>query len=182
MLFNAVIVVWVASEVILGAVRHAGSSGARRDRGSLGVLWITFILGSMAGSALRRVEATRMHGTWPYETGLALVMIGIAIRWTAILTLRRYFTINVMIQEGHELIDRGIYAMVRHPSYSGVMVSVIGLGVAFGNWLSLAVLTIAGFAGLAYRIAVEERALVDHFGDRYRHYARRTKRLIPGVY
>ena len=182
MLFNLVIVAWVASEMILGVMRHTGARGTRRDRGSLALLWIALAAASMVSSHLRRVEVTRIPGAWPYWAGLALVVAGIIIRWTAILTLRRYFTIAVTIQEGHELIDHGIYSAVRHPAYSGAIVSVIGLGLAFGNWLSLAVLTIVGVAALSYRIAVEERALVDHFGDRYRDYARRTKRLIPGVY
>jgi protein-S-isoprenylcysteine O-methyltransferase Ste14 len=182
MLFNVVIVAWIASEVILGVLRHAGARGERRDRGSLALLWIALTAGAIAGSALRGVAATRIAGTWTVWTGLALIIIGIIIRWTAILTLRRYFTIDVAIQEGHELIDRGIYSAVRHPSYSGALVSFIGLGLAFGNWLSVAVLAILGFAALGYRIRVEEEALVDHFGDRYRRYAQRTKRLIPGVY
>ena len=182
MLFTAVVVGWVASEIILGVMRHAGARGARSDRGSLAVLWVALFAGSVAGAQLQRVSATRIHGAWAYWSGVALVVIGIAIRWTAILTLRRYFTIEVMIQEGHELIDRGIYAAVRHPSYSGALVSFLGLGLAFRNWLSLTVLMTAGLAALSYRIRVEERALVGHFGERYRDYARRTKRLIPGVY
>lgn len=182
MLFTAVIMAWVASEIILGVFRHTGARGERRDRGSLALLWIALTIASMAGAMLRRVEVTRIHGAWAYWTGLALVVIGIVIRWTAILTLRRYFTIAVTIQEDHQLIDRGIYSVVRHPSYSGALVSLLGLGLAFRNWLSLAVLIIVGLAALSYRIAVEERALIDHFGDRYRDYARRTKRLIPGAY
>ena len=182
MLFTAVIAVWIASEVGLGLLRHAGARGARRDRGSLAVLWIALTAGAIAGSFLRRVEVTHIDGSWAYWIGLVLVVAGIAIRWTAILTLRRYFTVDVMIQEGHELIDRGIYSVVRHPSYSGAIVSFAGLGLAMGNWLSLGTLMIIGIAALSYRIRVEERALVEHFGERYRDYARRTKRLIPGIY
>jgi protein-S-isoprenylcysteine O-methyltransferase Ste14 len=182
MLFAAVVVAWVASEVILGVMRHAGARGERRDRGSLALLWVALSAGSMAAVFLRRTGVGRIDGGWAYWTGLALIVIGIVIRWTAILTLRRYFTIDVVIQEGHELIDRGIYSVVRHPSYSGAIVSFIGLGMALRNWLSVAALTVIGFAALSYRIGVEERALIEHFGDRYRDYARRTKRLIPGIY
>jgi protein-S-isoprenylcysteine O-methyltransferase Ste14 len=182
MLFAIVVVAWVGSEIVLGVMRHAGASGDRRDRGSLAVVWVALFVGCIGGGYLQPVAAMRIHGAWAYWTGLALIVIGIVIRWTAILTLRRYFTIDVAIQEGHELIDRGIYTVVRHPSYSGALVSLLGLGLAFRNWLSLAVVMIAGLASLLYRIHVEERALIDHFGERYRDYARRTRRLIPGVY
>jgi protein-S-isoprenylcysteine O-methyltransferase Ste14 len=179
MLFIVVVAIWVGSEVVLGVLRHGG---ARRDRGSLFILLIGLAGAGMLGAYLRRVDATRIRGAWPLWTGLALIVIGIVIRWTAILTLRRYFTVDVAIQRDHQLIDRGIYSVVRHPAYSGSLVSFAGLGIALGNWLSLAALMIIGIAALSYRIAVEERALIDHFGDRYRDYARRTKRLIPGVY
>jgi len=181
-LFIAVVAVWIASEVVLGARRHAEARASRRDRGSLALLWIAITAAAYAGSALRAVRATRIDGTWAFWTGIALIAAGIVIRWSAILTLRRYFTVDVAIQQGHELVERGIYSVVRHPSYSGALISFAGLGLAFRNWLSVAVVIITTVAALSYRIAVEERALIDHFGDSYRDYARRTKRLIPGVY
>ena len=109
-------------------------------------------------------------------------LIGADAREIAILTLRRQFTVDVSIQEDHELIDRGVYAVIRHPAYTGAIISFAGLGLVFDNWLSFAAVLIIAVAALSYRIAVEERALVEHFGDRYRAYARRTKRLIPGIY
>src|SRR5207249_1027008 len=107
------------------------------------------------------------------------MLAGIAIRATAILTLQRFFTVRVMIQEGHQLVEHGVYSMVRHPSYSGALVSFVGLGLAFGNWLSLIVIAGAALAAFSYRIHVEEQALLAHFGDRYRQYAAHTRRLIP---
>ena len=172
--------IWVASEIALGIARHAGARSSG-DRGSLIVIWIVITAAVFGGSALRNVEATRMP-PWLFWIGMALIVAGVFVRWIAILTLRRYFTVNVVIQEGHELIDRGIYAIVRHPSYSGAILSFIGLGFAFENWLSLALILVAVLLGFSYRIRVEEQVLIAHFGDRYRGYARRTKRLIPGIF
>ena len=116
------------------------------------------------------------------DTGIALIVAGVIIRAIAIATLWRYFSVDVTIRKDQALIQHGPYALVRHPAYTGSLLSFIGLGVAFGSWLSLAIVTVAAFAGFAYRIAIEERALVEHFGDAYRSYSARTKRLIPGVF
>jgi protein-S-isoprenylcysteine O-methyltransferase len=172
--------IWVSSEIALGIARRAGARSSA-DRGSLTVLWIAITAGTFAAGALKNVQSTRMPPSF-FWVGIALILAGVAVRWTAILTLRRYFTVNVAIQEGHELIDRGIYAVVRHPAYSGSLLSFIGLGFGFENWLSLALVLVAALVGFSYRIRVEEQVLIAHFGDRYRDYARRTKRLIPGVF
>jgi protein-S-isoprenylcysteine O-methyltransferase Ste14 len=117
-----------------------------------------------------------------FWVGLALIVIGIIIRAIAIATLWRYFTVDVSIREGHELVDRGLYSVIRHPAYTGSLLSFLGLGFAFRNWLSVAIIAAMTIAGFSYRIYVEESALIEHFGDRYRDYMRRSKRLIPGIY
>jgi protein-S-isoprenylcysteine O-methyltransferase Ste14 len=83
--------------------------------------------------------------------------------------------------EGHKIIDKGLYGIIRHPSYLGSLVTFAGLGLALENWLSLLVLLALPVAATLYRISVEEKALLDHFGSAYRDYMRRTKRLIPGI-
>ena len=180
--FIALCALWVGSELLIGTIRHSRGGASRRDRGSLAVLWIAITGAAFAGSALRHVKATRIDGPWHHWAGIALIGAGIAVRWSAILTLRRQFTVDVSIQEDHQLIDRGVYAVIRHPAYTGAIISFAGLGLVFDNWLSFAAVLIIAVAALSYRIAVEERALIEHFGDRYRAYARRTKRLIPGIY
>ena len=87
----------------------------------------------------------------------------------------------VEIATGHELIERGMYRVIRHPSYTGLLLSFLGLGFAFRNWISLAVVMTVTFLALSYRVRVEEAALIEHFGDRYREYMKRTKRFIPGL-
>jgi protein-S-isoprenylcysteine O-methyltransferase len=114
--------------------------------------------------------------------GCILVVSGIAIRLVAVATLNRQFTTVVAIVERHELVDTGIYRAVRHPAYLGNLASLLGLGLASGNWYSLAALVVLPLAATLYRIRVEERALLRHFGPAYQEYARRTSRLLPGIY
>jgi|SRR5207302_1084037 len=180
-LLAIVCILWVASELAVMVLKHARGNASRRDRGSLRVLW--------AGISVATVAASMMKGYRPaiigYDTfwiGLGLIIVGIIIRSIAIATLWRYFTVDVSIREGHELVDRGIYHAIRHPAYTGSLLSFLGLGFAFRNWLSVAIIAVATIISFSYRIAVEEDALIEHFGDRYRDYMRRSKRLIPAIY
>ena len=175
--------VWVLSEVVLAIIRRRATKGASQDRGSFTLLWIALVAGIIAASRVQFFPPTRMPNVSAFFwTGIALIVIGIVVRVVAIATLGRMFTVQVTIQQDHQLIDRGIYSKVRHPSYTGSLLSFAGLGLAFGNWLSLALVLLGALVGLLYRIRVEEAALLGHFGDQYRAYSARTKRLIPGIY
>jgi protein-S-isoprenylcysteine O-methyltransferase Ste14 len=180
-LLAIVCILWVASELVVMVLKHARGNASRRDRGSLRVLWAGISIATVAGSMLKEYRPARI-GYDTFWIGLGLIILGVIIRAVAIATLWRYFTVNVSIREGHELVDRGIYGVIRHPAYTGSLLSFLGLGFAFGNWLSLGIIAIVTIIGFSYRIAVEEEALIEHFGDRYRDYMRRSKRLIPGIY
>lgn len=182
LILDAVSAVWVASEIALVFLRHSHKSESR-DRMSLHVLWICIGGSIAAGSMVRRVPATLMPARDAlFFAGTALIVIGIAIRWAAVFTLGRFFTVDVAIRDGHRVVSHGLYGVVRHPMYLGSYVSFIGLGFAFGNWLSLAIIAVATALAFAYRISVEERALTGALGDEYRAYATHTKRFIPGVF
>ncbi|MEA2205231.1 MAG: hypothetical protein QOE77_2007 [Blastocatellia bacterium] len=114
--------------------------------------------------------------------GLALLLVGIVIRWTAIYTLGKYFTGTVLIKNDHQLIRSGWYKHIRHPSYTGALLAHLGLGLSFSNWLSLTLSVVPFSVAAFYRMHVEERALKDAFGDAYISYSQITKRLIPKLY
>ena len=173
--------VWVVSELAVMFLKHARGSASRRDRGSLRVLWAGITIATILGSIVSHYSPTIMP-SWSFPLGIALIIIGIVVRGIAITTLWRYFTVDVSIREGHELVSRGLYRFIRHPSYSGSLLSFVGLGFAFGNWLSLGIIVLATLLGFSYRITVEEGVLLEHFGERYRDYMHRSKRLIPGIY
>jgi protein-S-isoprenylcysteine O-methyltransferase Ste14 len=103
-------------------------------------------------------------------------------RWIAIVSLGKQFTIPVAIVIDHKLITHGVYRFVRHPAYSGIVLCLFGLGLSFENWIRVIILVVPPAAALLYRIHVEEKVLIRHFGSEYEEYVRRTKRLIPGIY
>ena len=106
-------------------------------------------------------------------------MLGVLVRQWAIAVLGRFFSLTVRVAEGHPVVERGPYRLVRHPSYTGVLITFIGLGMAVQSWGGLLVLlAVFGFS-YGYRIRVEEKALISELGQDYVSYMKRTKRLIP---
>lgn len=177
--------IWLVSEVVLGRMtRSKDADSQQKDKSSLRLLWITLIVAMTVGIylGLHGIGYIAAGSRVVSIVGLVLVVLGMVIRWTAIVTLRRYFTSNVSIREGHELVNRGMYRFIRHPSYTGSLLSFFGIGLTFANWLSTLVIFVPVLCAFLYRMRVEERALFVHFGDDYIRYCKTTKRLIPGIY
>jgi len=113
--------------------------------------------------------------------GIGLV-VGLLLRWTAIFTLGRFFAADVAIHEGQLVVSAGPYRHVRHPSYTGLMLAFLGLGVFFDSWLSVAGLMIPITLAVMHRIRHEESVLVGALGPAYSTSCARTKQLIPWVW
>jgi protein-S-isoprenylcysteine O-methyltransferase len=179
----AVSAFWVVSEIALAVLRRAGSGATRRDAGSLFVLnvviYISVALGVFLGMTGRGRVALPTPAFW---LGLGVIVAGLALRWWAVLTLRRFFTVDVAIHAGHQLVETGPYRVVRHPAYAGSLLSFAGLSLCVSSWVSALVILVPIAAAFLYRVQVEERALLGAFPSEYRAYAARTARLLPGVY
>ena len=106
---------------------------------------------------------------------------GLAFRWWAVITLGKFFTVDVATHDDHALVATGPFRFVRHPSYTGLLLAFCGFGLSFGNTLSLIALMVPIVAALWYRMRVEEEALRRALGAPYDAYCARTKRLIPGI-
>ena len=177
--------VWVLSEVVLiVSARWNRRDALPRDRGSRTLFWCVIGASIAAATALQAVSGAQIAVPEPWLLGVSLLLLvaGLVIRWTAILSLGRFFSTSVAIQQDHQLVRTGLYRRVRHPSYSGLLLLVIGLGLSYGNWLSLAVIVVPFLAALLYRIQVEESSLVKALGQDYVDYCQSTKRLLPGIY
>jgi protein-S-isoprenylcysteine O-methyltransferase Ste14 len=163
--------------------RHEMTAAKNVDRHS-GTLWdlanaiepIGMIIGFTAFGRMQ--TNTRVVGL----IGVVMLISGIAIRWTAIHTLGKFFTPQVVIKQNHQLVRAGLYRYLRHPAYTGALLAHLGLGLSFANWVSLALSSLPFLIAAWYRMRVEEVALSDAFGAEYLDYRRQTKRLIPGIY
>lgn len=176
--------IYVVSEMALSYLKRSGSKSKRRDSGSLAVLWVT-ITAAMTGGVLVAYLLPAFHYPLPHWLAQILGTLfagGLVLRWWAILSLGKFFTVDVAIADDHELIIRGPYHMMRHPSYSGMLLAFLALAATFQNWLSIVTILLPISLALAYRIYIEEIALEHTFGEAYHAYARSTKRLIPGVF
>jgi protein-S-isoprenylcysteine O-methyltransferase Ste14 len=180
----AVLGIWALLEWRIRLRSRLDRRGARRDPSMLAV--IAFVSGGLAGGF---VLAAHVHGAAMgaarrplFGVGLALMCAGIALRQWAIAVLGRYFTVDVRVQEGQTVVDRGPYRWVRHPSYTGLILVFVGLGLALGNWASLVVVAVVPAIGIVIRIRYEERTLLAGLGEPYRRYAESRPRLFPGIW
>ncbi|MEW5852937.1 MAG: isoprenylcysteine carboxylmethyltransferase family protein [Myxococcota bacterium] len=178
--------------VVMIAFERAGitvdPSAPSQDRGSkLTLVVAVFISVLLAVRELSRglpgvPEALRPTESWLVRgAALALVASGLALRQWAMATLGRFFTDQVRIFEGHRIVREGPYRFVRHPSYAGLALIMVGLPLSSGSLVATAVGVTLGFLSLAFRIRVEEAALNKAFGPAYAEYAARTARLVPGL-
>jgi protein-S-isoprenylcysteine O-methyltransferase Ste14 len=185
MLMPITYALWVISEIVLAVVKRShDSAGTDKDKSSFKILWGTIAVSIAIGvySGMHRLGHFFGYERILSLTGLFLILIGLVIRWIAILTLRRYFTVNVAIASDHKIIDKGLYSHIRHPAYLGALLSFLGLGLTFSNWISLIVIFVPITAAFLYRIRIEEAALKLAFGEKYLEYSGRTKRLLPGIF
>jgi len=183
-LLQVTVLGFAVSEVRIRFRSARNSGGSRVDRGSI----VAVVLGTGAG-ALTAVwcalafPSTAIPGGWPVVVaGVVLMWLGIALRQWAVLALGTYFTVLVQVRSRQKVVDAGPYRWVRHPSYTGLLLTLAGLGVALSNWLSVTALVVLPTAGVVVRIRVEEAALLSALGSRYRQYAEQRRRLVPGLW
>lgn len=175
---------WIGSELWYGRLR-AADRGRAHDRGTLRLLHVALWTAVAAAVLLSLQEAGGIapRGRMPlFWTGAALMLGGLLFRAWSVRVLARHFTVDVAIAPDHELIRRGPYRVLRHPSYTGALATFYGFGLMLGNLASLAVLVVVVTAAFLWRIRVEEAALRGAFPDAYAAYARETRRLVPFVW
>jgi len=171
------------SEALLSYSRRSdkGTRKAGNDGRSLKLIWVT-ILVSVFFAIKFKAEAGSLVPLGAISAGvIAVAACGSVIRWIAIHQLKDGFTVDVSIGSDHELKTDGIFKHVRHPSYTGLLMNFIGVGIAMNHMGSLLVLSIPILMAILYRIGIEENLLTAQFGEKYVAYMKATKRIIPFV-
>jgi protein-S-isoprenylcysteine O-methyltransferase Ste14 len=179
------LVLWVATAIIeVAGVARRRTEATKKDMGSRVVLRLCIFPGVIVLAASPKIApGAEIHPPLvAVVVGMVIFAAGEALRIWAKAALGRYFTYTVMTSSDQTVITSGPYRYVRHPSYTGILLIAIGAGTVWDNWLGLGAVTLGTLVGLAYRIYVEEKALLDELGDRYRTYAQDHKRLIPRVW
>ncbi len=157
----------------------------RQDRGSTQVIMVGNTMGVtlafVCAFAVARatIAADRVSLFW---AGTALIVAGALFRQHCFRALGASFKPIVDVRRDQQVVQRGAYRFVRHPSYAAGIVLFAGVGLALTNWVSILVILVMLAVVYGYRIRVEEAALLSTLGDSYRDYMRRTKRLVPFVW
>jgi protein-S-isoprenylcysteine O-methyltransferase Ste14 len=138
------------------------------------------ILALPVGRALEPDAST--SSAWLFFVGLVVGWLGLLLRWWSFVALGKYFTVIVRTRENQPVVDRGPYRVLRHPSYSGLLLAITGGGLMWGNWVSTTVAVVLVSIALVYRLRREERVLTAALGDPYRQFAAERARLIPYVW
>jgi protein-S-isoprenylcysteine O-methyltransferase Ste14 len=181
----------IALTVVIAALVLAGlfakgnlSPGEREDRSNRWVIWVLLLLGLLGGylpAWTDRHDILVLDGEAIRWLGVALTAVGGALRIWPVYVLGRRFSGLVAIQPGHTLVTSGIYGVLRHPSYLGLLILSLGWALAFRSMVGV-LLTLLTIPPILARIRAEEMLLASQFGSEYENYRARTSRLIPGVY
>jgi protein-S-isoprenylcysteine O-methyltransferase Ste14 len=183
--FFAVLAIFVLGEWRISVRSGRNRYGARSDRGTLLVVVLAVYAGVGGGFAFAaNVQSAAIRDArWPlFVVGVLLMAAGIVLRQWSVALLGRYFTTDVRLHEGQTVVDTGPYRWLRHPSYTGMLLTFLGIGLALGNWASVLALVVLPTIGLVVRIRFEERVLLEGLGEPYRRFAESRARLIPGVW
>ena len=160
------------------------SPGEREDRANR---WVIVAFGLVGVLAAYLPAYTDRKGFWTLDgdvirwLGVVLFAAGGALRIWPVLVLGHRFSGLVAIQPGHTLVTSGVYGIIRHPSYLGLLVNALGWALAFRSGVGV-LLTALLIPPLLARIHAEERLLRTQFGSEYDAYCSRTSRLLPGLY
>jgi protein-S-isoprenylcysteine O-methyltransferase Ste14 len=115
-------------------------------------------------------------------TGLGLLLSCLTLRIWARTHIRSLYSGHVEVKAEHKLVMSGPYRWLRHPGYTGYLLLALGFAVGYSSLVGLVAIAVLLLPGLAYRMNVEERLLAGQFGEMYREYSRRTKKIIPGIW
>lgn len=145
------------------------------------------VIGMVAAFYLSPLEYLLFEGVLPRTffmqiLGLPLILLGSALFIWARRALGQFYSGHVSVIEGQPLVQSGPYQIVRHPAYAGYLLIALGLALGYSSLAGLVAILTLLLPSLLYRVNVEERMLFEHFGEAYRRYVDKSKRLIPGIW
>lgn len=185
-LSSVIYMIWFLSEILLHRILRGGAPDdqKKKDKGSLAYIWIIILvsINTAVYISYKTKFPILQRGSLMNYIGLSVILAGMALRFYAIASLGRLFTVVVTIRKDHHIKKDGIYSILRHPSYAGSLLSFLGFGLSLNNWTGLAIAFVPVLAAFIYRMNIEEKVLTEQFGNEYAEYIQQTRRILPFIY
>lgn len=181
----ATYILWIVPEIVLSRRLRSAKDAQKVDRGSKAIVIASINVGvCFAFLAADTLPSFDIAAHWQsvFACGIAIWLGGIAFRLYSIRVLGRFFTYDVAISNGQRVVEKGPYRLLRHPSYLGGLLAMLGFGMTLTNSLAILIAFCCAAAGYGYRMPLEEKALVRGLGPAYTEYMSRTWRLIPYLF
>ena len=179
--FGVAVLAWAGLEIFLHLFYNRRVREGNAERLSKYVMLAVFAFAGFGARLATRDFAAGFRAPFtPVRwVGVALILASVALRTVCVAQLGGCYSVNLSVRPGQPLVTTGLYRLVRHPGYLAIMIGFVGLGLSFAHWLATPLCLILPPAVLAWRMRLEERLLEQAYGEEYRSWARRTRRLIP---
>jgi len=178
LVFKLLFCAWVLAELANTYRSRQHAVPSDQDRGSFRIVMISHVGALFAIVLCRSFGIGTVPASLQYA-GLAVMAFGVLLREWAVLVLGRHFTVRVQTRNDSRLVTAGPYRYIRHPSYTGTLSTLAGIGLAVGTWIGIVLVIVLSIPAYEYRIRVEEEALAQAFGPEYDAYRGRTGKLFP---
>ncbi|VAX28842.1 hypothetical protein MNBD_IGNAVI01-1805 [hydrothermal vent metagenome] len=184
LIFTITYSIWLLSEILINRLLRSKETDKQNvDKGSIYFIWVIIFVSIFTAVFISNKYYIPLLKNFNIEYfGLLLIYTGLILRLAIIRTLGNFFTVDVTIKQNHRIKKDGFYKYLRHPSYSASLLSFIGFGISLNNLFSLMLVFILILTAFIFRIKIEERILIEHFGPDYLDYKKNTKRIIPFIY
>ncbi len=183
-IFLVVFLMWCVSLLIEPfIIKKAGTRTvkSREDKGTYYLIHLTVLFSLIISFNLGFNEITLLPIISSY-IGILFIVGGIFLREYSIVTLGKYFSFKISVVKDQKIITKGPYHFIRHPSYSGGILAILGIAIALRSMIAIVVVTLLCSITYGLRIRFEERIMLAEFGEDYLIYKRKTKRVIPFIY
>ena len=189
-IFNLAILMLLASEIFIFFYTYQKPCNQKINKADKGTKWLLYanflvciivsfyFVSQKSPAVIRKIMFSNTFS----RIGISFIIIGIIIRLISVLTLKRAFTLNIQTSSEQHLITNGIYKFIRHPAYSGSIISLIGVALSLRNILSTVLVLMFCLFCYQIRITIEENTLQKHFGDEYIDYKKKTYKLFPYIF
>lgn len=182
--FQIAFILYIMAEVFIfsftSKVNRENSQKKKRDKGSC----LIIISGSIAVIIFNlfcRKNDWFLIPKLAFWIGIIIIIAGIVLRLYSVITLGKYFTVTVQVNSNQKIIQTGPYKYIRHPAYSGSILSLIGITLTFRSIIGIIGTLIIIAVIYGYRIKIEEKILENNFKTSYEEYKQHTKRIIPFI-